>query len=261
MQNKNNTFQGILSKKYWLLLFFCTTLILFPFYKLNAQNKNKPQLPLTRILFVFDCSYSMYGQWQSGMKMDLSKKLLGEFLDSIRGTENLELAFRAYGHQVSLRPQRSCTDTKLEVAFAKDNILAIKTLNFMGPFINKVLQKNINTKGSEICLGTTSDSSGNAYVIYSIDANNTNMDIILQKFDIYGNIIWTKQSQIKCNILETIQLVNINIITDNQNNILFTYCTNNEVNGFIYILDKDGDVGDKIGYFKDSEPIFYNEEN
>jgi hypothetical protein len=40
-----------------------------------------------------------------------------------------------------------------------------------------------------------------------------------------------------------------------------TYCTNNEVNGFIYILDKDGDVGDKIGYFKDSEPIFYNEEN
>lgn len=40
-----------------------------------------------------------------------------------------------------------------------------------------------------------------------------------------------------------------------------TYCTNNEVNGFIYVLDKDGDVGDKIGYFKDSEPIFYNEEN
>ena len=40
-----------------------------------------------------------------------------------------------------------------------------------------------------------------------------------------------------------------------------TYCTNNEVNGFIYILDKEGDVGEKIGYFKDSEPIFYNEEN
>jgi hypothetical protein len=40
-----------------------------------------------------------------------------------------------------------------------------------------------------------------------------------------------------------------------------TYCTNNEVNGFIYILDKEGDVGEKVGYFKDSEPIFYNEEN
>jgi hypothetical protein len=127
------------------------------------------------------------------------------------------------------------------------NILAIKTLNFMGPFINKVLQKNINTKGSETCLGTTSDSSGNAYVIYSIDANNTNMDIVLQKFDIYGNIIWTKQSQIKCNILETIQLVNINIITDNQNNILFTYCANNQNNNddfdiVVFKLDPNGDI-------------------
>lgn len=68
----------------------------------------------------------MYGQWQSGMKMDLAKKLLSEFLDSIKGTDNLELAFRAYGHQVPLRPQRSCTDTKLEVPFGKDNITAIK---------------------------------------------------------------------------------------------------------------------------------------
>ena len=127
------------------------------------------------------------------------------------------------------------------------NILAIKTLNFMGPFINKVFQKNINTKGSETCLGTTSDSSGNAYVIYSIDTNNTNMDIVLQKFDIYGNIIWTKQSQIKCNILETIQLVDINIITDNQNNILFTYCTDNENNNddfdiVVFKLDPNGDI-------------------
>ncbi len=88
-----------------------------------AFNPNKP---LTRILFVFDASYSMFGQWQSGMKMDLSKKLLSEFLDSIEGTPNLELAFRAYGHQVPLRPERSCTDTKLEVPFGPNNIQAIK---------------------------------------------------------------------------------------------------------------------------------------
>jgi len=68
----------------------------------------------------------MFGQWQSGMKMDLAKKILSEFLDSIKGTENLELAFRAYGHQVPLYPHRSCTDTKLEVPFGKDNIMAIK---------------------------------------------------------------------------------------------------------------------------------------
>ncbi len=82
--------------------------------------------PLTRILFVFDASYSMFGQWQSGMKMDLSKKILSEFLDSINGTPNLELAFRPYGHQVPLRPERSCTDTKLEVPFGGNNIQAIK---------------------------------------------------------------------------------------------------------------------------------------
>lgn len=113
------------------LTFHITILVLFLFCWLPAKAQNKaPQAqPLTRILFVFDASYSMFGQWQSGMKMDLAKKLLSEFLDSINGapgTENLELAFRAYGHQVPLRPQRSCTDTKLEVPFAKDNYTAIK---------------------------------------------------------------------------------------------------------------------------------------
>jgi len=39
-----------------------------------------------------------------------------------------------------------------------------------------------------------------------------------------------------------------------------TYCTNNDENGFIYQLLKDGDVGEKIGYFKDSEPFFYADE-
>jgi hypothetical protein len=35
-----------------------------------------------------------------------------------------------------------------------------------------------------------------------------------------------------------------------------TYCTNDEENGFIYEIDKDGNVGDVIGHFKDSEPFF-----
>lgn len=108
------------------LSWFLVLISLFLISPIKAQNRGTQSQPLTRILFVFDCSYSMFGQWQSGMKMDLSKKLLSEFLDSIRGTENLELAFRAYGHQVPLRPQRSCTDTKLEVPFGKDNITAIK---------------------------------------------------------------------------------------------------------------------------------------
>ena len=36
-----------------------------------------------------------------------------------------------------------------------------------------------------------------------------------------------------------------------------TYCTNDDNNGFIYKLDEDGNVGDKVGYIKDGEPIFY----
>ena len=39
-----------------------------------------------------------------------------------------------------------------------------------------------------------------------------------------------------------------------------TYCTNNDETGFIYELSEDGDVGEKVGYFKDSEPFFYADE-
>lgn len=109
-------------------------LILMSCLSIQAQNRPQPNQPLTRILFVFDASFSMFGQWQSGMKMDLAKKLLSEFLDSIDGTQNLELAFRPYGHQVPLRPERSCTDTKLEVPFGKNNVQAIKNvLKRIGP--------------------------------------------------------------------------------------------------------------------------------
>ena len=40
-----------------------------------------------------------------------------------------------------------------------------------------------------------------------------------------------------------------------------TYCTNNDENGFIWELTNDGEQGDKVGYFKESEPFFYAEEN
>jgi hypothetical protein len=36
-----------------------------------------------------------------------------------------------------------------------------------------------------------------------------------------------------------------------------TYCTNDDENGFIYKVDDDGTVGDKVGYIKEGEPIFY----
>ncbi len=105
------------------VLLCCVIVVAFVFpFSVNAQDKK----PLTRIEFVFDASFSMFGQWQSGMKMDIAKRMLTEFLDSIQNVPNLEIAFRVYGHQVPLRPERSCTDTKLEVPFGRNNAAAIK---------------------------------------------------------------------------------------------------------------------------------------
>lgn len=120
---KNNNFFLILKHQFSRLLLSCF-LILASSLSTNAQSAK----PLTRIEFVFDASFSMFGQWQSGMKMDIAKKMLSEFLDSIQKVDNtnLEIAFRCYGHQVPLRPERSCTDTKLEVPFGKNNATAIK---------------------------------------------------------------------------------------------------------------------------------------
>lgn len=73
----------------------------------------------TRILFIFDDSFSMYGMWGTGNKIDIAKKLMGEFLDSLQSTPKLEIALRCYGHQTPFKPNRNCQDSKLEVPFAK----------------------------------------------------------------------------------------------------------------------------------------------
>jgi len=82
----------------------------------------------TRILFIFDDSFSMYGGWGSGTKIDIAKKLMGEFLDSLQNTQKLEIALRCYGHQTPFKPKRNCEDSKLEVPFApaKTNFKLIK---------------------------------------------------------------------------------------------------------------------------------------
>jgi len=118
---KEHHFYNHFSLKHVLLTIF----IIFSCNSLFAQSK-KEKPPLTRILFVFDCSQSMFGRWESGIKMDISKKMLTEALDSLSKIDNLELALRMYGHQSGLKPQRDCKDTKLEVPFSKGNIGKIK---------------------------------------------------------------------------------------------------------------------------------------
>ena len=94
--------------------------VIFCSVGLNAQPKYTPQL--TRILFVFDASFSMYGTWQSGNKIDIAKKLFGQFLDSLKNVNNLEVGLRCFGHQHNLQPTRDCEDTKLEVPIAKPSV-------------------------------------------------------------------------------------------------------------------------------------------
>lgn len=97
--------------------------VLFGFMSLFS-----PAQVTNRILFIFDDSYSMYAPWNSNIKIEVAKKVMGEFLDSLQNIPNLELALRCYGHTTFFKPERNCKDTKLEVPFAeaKSNATRIK---------------------------------------------------------------------------------------------------------------------------------------
>jgi len=78
----------------------------------------------------------MNGKWEGSTKIDLAREILGEEIEALRGTPNLELALRVYGHQSPITPTfQDCDDTKLEVEFGPDNYSRIKS------FINRVQPK------------------------------------------------------------------------------------------------------------------------
>lgn len=79
----------------------------------------------TRILFIFDASNSMWGDWQSDKKIHIANRLLCNMIDSLEQYPNVELALRVYGHQKEYK-QYDCYDTKLEVPFAANNFQRIK---------------------------------------------------------------------------------------------------------------------------------------
>ena len=104
----------------FLPIFLCSFLIAHSSY---AQTEKEEKL--NRILFLLDASGSMHGNWESGMKIKVAKRLLGKIIDSLSVYDNLEVALRVYGHQ-SPRNDNDCKDTKLEVPFAPDNAQRIK---------------------------------------------------------------------------------------------------------------------------------------
>lgn len=107
------------------IVLFIFSYILFVSLLVNAQGKSNNEGGTTRILFVFDASQSMYGRWQSDMKISIAQRLMSDMLDSLKETENVELGLRVYGHTKNYPPQ-DCDDTKLEVPIAAGNIEIIK---------------------------------------------------------------------------------------------------------------------------------------
>jgi Ca-activated chloride channel family protein len=86
------------------------------------------QEELTRILFILDASNSMNAPWDNNQtRIEAAKELLSQTIDSLRGTPNLEIALRVYGHQSPITATfQDCNDTKLEIPFGKDNYDKIK---------------------------------------------------------------------------------------------------------------------------------------
>lgn len=109
-------------------------IVIVSLFSAFASAQQKPEIQeTTRILFILDASKSMNGQWQKQQKFKIATSILSQVLDSLKGSENLEVALRVYGHQRNYPPQ-NCNDSKLEVPFAKNNFEKIKQrLKYLSP--------------------------------------------------------------------------------------------------------------------------------
>ncbi len=115
--------------KFGLLLIFASFLSI----NLHAQKLQQKLPEKTRILFLLDGSGSMLAKWENTYRITVAKKLLTDFVDSLRTDTNLELALRVYGHQYDRRLKR-CDDTRLEAKFAQNNHdQIIQVLRNLGP--------------------------------------------------------------------------------------------------------------------------------
>ena len=75
----------------------------------------------------------MAGSWDSDRKINIARKILINIIDSLEQIDHVQMGLRIYGHQSPVPPQ-DCTDTKLEVPFAKGNAPKIRQeLRFINP--------------------------------------------------------------------------------------------------------------------------------
>ncbi len=109
----------------------------------------KAKKPLTRILFIFDASKSMLGEWDSDKKINIARQFLIETVDSLENVENLQMALRIYGHQSPVQPQ-DCNDTRLEVPFGSNTASRIRQeLRYVKPRGTTPLAKSLGLSGQD----------------------------------------------------------------------------------------------------------------
>ncbi len=124
----------MIKRKYsYILSIIIKALLLMPMQNILTQPKIEIKPPNTRILFIFDASYSMSAEWESDAKINIARRILIGMVDSLQHLDNVQMALRVYGHQSPVPPQ-DCGDTKLEVPFEKNNASIIRQrLRFIEP--------------------------------------------------------------------------------------------------------------------------------
>ena len=95
-----------MNKCFQVLLLLWGILSLIPEgHSLFAQEITAEEEPTSRILFIFDASNSMAGQWGGARKIDMAREVLFDMVDSLEQLDNVEMALRVYGHQSPVPPQ------------------------------------------------------------------------------------------------------------------------------------------------------------
>ena len=173
-------------RKFWRTFWIILVLNILSSYVFGQEYEQKPP-EKTRILFLLDGSGSMLAEWGPTLKINVAKKFLAEFVDSLRTDTNLELALRVYGHQFHRKYQR-CDDSKLEVPFGKENhTQLIQKLNQVNPQGTTPLAYSLEQAGNDF---PKDENSRNIIIIItdgieSCEGDPCSVSLELQKQNIF----------------------------------------------------------------------------
>ena len=100
--------------------------LLLATFTVSAQYSDKYQPKLTRIIFLLDGSGSMKEEMDGSPKFELSKKIIGKYLDSLSlANAKVETALRVFGHQYP-SSAKNCKDSRLEIPFGKHSAAEVE---------------------------------------------------------------------------------------------------------------------------------------